>query len=269
VLAAATPAAPGNGPKPHLVDTLEEIYFSDELKKSVIRSVPLYTLTDRAGFFHKGSMQIDVDGCPRAYAPGNAAPHAGDPRPLDNLSSADSQGGSSTYIQGKKYGSITARGPRPGFYVSATSLRFDKKVTWDCDNFVDGEVIPYFVHPDGRNGVDLGDVGIIVHIPTWRWTAAIHADTNNSRRVGEASLAVAVHLHRSEISPANGSVTGLSPKSGDDMRNYFYLYFPEVAVKAAASAPHWRAERIAEAGAAAFEAWGGIAMVKVCVKAIS
>src|SRR5262249_31879178 len=100
------------------VDTIYEVFYSDAEKRQRSRDVPLYKLTDRVGFFHKGSMQIDVDGSPRAYYPGNA-----NPLRLDNLSSADSQGGSTTYIQGKQTGSITALGPRPGFYVSATSLR--------------------------------------------------------------------------------------------------------------------------------------------------
>ncbi len=146
------------------VDTLYEVFYSEAEKKQRSRDVPLYKLADRAGLFHKGSMQIDVDGSPRAYYPGNASPLR-----LDNLSSADSQGGSTTYIQGKKTGSITALGPRPGFYVSATSLRISQQRMWDCDNFVDAETVPYFVHPPGRNGVNLGDLGIIVHLFPAHW----------------------------------------------------------------------------------------------------
>jgi hypothetical protein len=252
--------------KPQRVDTLEERYFHPKKPHNRKRDVPLYKLPDRAGFFHKGSMQIDVDGSPRAYAPNNKPPHPGDPQPLDSQDNADGQGGSSTYIQGKMYGSTLARGPRPGYYVSATSLRYDKKVMWDCDNFVDAESIPYFVHPDGRNGITLGTVGVIVHIPSGKWTSAIHADTNNALRVSEASLAVAVNLGRSKIDPKTLKVTGLSGGNGDDDRNYFYLYFPGVVVAAAALAPHWPAAAITQAANAAFQQWGGMAMVTQCLK---
>lgn len=245
------------------VDTLYEVFYSDTAKKQLRRDVPLYKLTDRIGFFHKGSMQIDVDGSPRAYYPGNA-----NPLRLDNLSSADSQGGSTTYIQGKKTGSVTALGPRPGFYVSATSLRMSEQRMWDCDNFVDAENVPYFVHPPGRNGVKLGDVGIIVHVPTWKWTAAIFGDSNDQRRVSEASLRVAVNLGRSKIDPNTLKVAGLSASNGDDSRNYLYLYFPGSTLAAAPSAPHWPEKAIQAKAQPLFTKWGGLDMVKECLQHI-
>jgi hypothetical protein len=250
------------------IDTLYEVFYSDVAKKQLRRDVPLYNLTDRAGLFHRGSMQIDVDGSPRAYYPGNA-----NPLRLDNLSSADTQGGSTSYIQGKKSGAITALGPRPGFYVSATSLRMSEQRMWDCDNFVDAENIPYFVHPPNRNGVKLGDVGIIVYIPSLKsaspqWTAAILGDCNDNRRVSEASLRVAVNLGRSKIDPGTLKVRGLSANSGDDARNYFYLYFPGSTVAPAGSAPHWPEGAIKAKAGPLFTAWGGVRMVKECLQHI-
>jgi hypothetical protein len=240
------------------VDTLYEVFYSDQAKKTLHRDVPLFRLTDRGGFFHRGSMQIDVDGSPRAYYPKDASPLR-----LDDISSADGAGGSTSYIQGKGKG----KGPRPGFYVSATSLRFSQAV-WDCDNFADAETVPYFVYPPGRNGVNKGDVGIIVHVPTMQWTAAIFGDSNDDRRVSEASLRVAVNLGRSKIHPTTLKVTGLSAYNGDDARNYFYLYFPGSTLAAAPNAPHWPEAAIKAAAEARFGAWGGIAMVKECLSHI-
>jgi len=99
---------------------------------------------------------------------------------------------STSYIQRKKSGAITALGPRPGFYVSATSPRMSEQRMWDCDNFVDAENIPYFVYPPNRNGIKLGDVGIIVYIPSLKsarpqWTAVI--------RGGEQFADSAVWIH--------------------------------------------------------------------------
>jgi len=243
------------------VDTLYEVFYSDTAKKQLRRDVPLYKLTDRVGFFHKGSMQVDVDGSPRAYYPNDASPLK-----LDVLENASS--GSKEYIQGQGKG----RGPRPGFYVSSTSLLFSGNQMWDCDNFVDAERIPFFVHPPSRNGVKLGDVGVIVHIPSLnsapKWTAAILGDCNDNRRVSEVSLRVAVNLGRSRIDPKTLKVTGLSANNGDDARNYFYLYFPGSTVAPAAKAPHWRENAIQAKAGRLFAAWGGLDMVKECLQHI-
>ena len=137
---------------------------------------------------------------------------------------------------------------------------------WDCDNFVDAETIPYFVHPPGRNGVNKGDVGIIVHVPSMKWTAAIFGDSNDQRRVSEASLRVAVNLGRSKINPTTLKVTGLSAYNGDDARSYFYLYFPGSTIAPAAAAPYWPEDAIKAEAEERFAAWGGIDMVKECLK---
>ena len=244
------------------VDTLYEVFYSETAKKQLRRDVPLYKLTDRSGLFHKGSMQVDVDGSPRAYYPNDA-----NPLKLDVLQNASS--GSKQYIQGQGQG----RGPRPGFYVSSTSLLFAGNRMWDCANFVDAEFIPFFVHPPARNDVKLGDVGIIVHIPSLqstspKWTAAILADCHDNRRVSEVSLRVAVNLERSRIDPKTLKVTGLSANNGDDVRDYFYLYFPGSTLTPAATAPHWPEKAIQAKAAPLFAAWGGLNMVKECLQHI-
>jgi hypothetical protein len=144
---------------------------------------------------------------------------------------------------------------------------------WDADNFVDAEFIPYFVHPLARNGVRLGDVGIIVHVPSLqsansKWTAAIFGDCNDKRRVSEVSLRVAVNLGRSRIDPVTLKVTGLSANNGDDFRNYFYLYFPGSRLTPATSTPHWPEEAIQAKAEPLFAAWGGIDMVRECLQHI-
>ncbi|MEO7723941.1 MAG: N-acetylmuramoyl-L-alanine amidase [Chthoniobacterales bacterium] len=244
------------------VDVLEEVFYSETAKKQLRRDVPLYQLTDRAGFFHKGSLQVDVDGSPRAYSPRDASPLR-----LDALANANPD--SLKYIQGKGQG----RGPRPGFYVSTTALLLSGKRPWDCDNYLDAEAIPYFVHPPARNGVKLGDVGIIVHVPSLKsdspkWTAAIHGDCNNARRVSEVSLRVAVNLWRSRIDPKTLKVTGLSANNGDDARNYFYVYFPGSSLKPAASAPYWPESAIKAKAEPLFAAWGGLERVQKCLQHI-
>jgi hypothetical protein len=240
------------------VDTLYEVYYDSVAGRQRSRDVPLFRLDDRPGFFHRGSMQIDVDGSPRAYYPHNASPLR-----LDDVSDADSEGGSTTYIQGQPPGV----GPEPGFYVSATSLRRSEDRMYDCANFPDAEHIPFFIHPPGRNGVNLGDVGVIVHVPTMRWTEAIFGDTNDHRRVSEASLRVSVNLGQSTID-ANRRVHGLSADNGDDQRHYFYLYFANSGLTPAPTPPYWPETAIYDKVQPLFAAWGGLAMVRQCLNHI-
>jgi hypothetical protein len=248
-------------PVPRRIDTLYEVYYSDGAEHQKSRDVPLYSLDDRSGFFHRGSLQIDVDGSPRAYYPNNASALR-----LDVLANAGRD--SKTYIQGDSYGRIVAQGPRPGFYVSATSLRFDPRIMWQCDNFPDAEVIPYFIYPPNRNALELGDVGVIVHVPTMAWTPAIFGDSNDSRRVSEVSLRVAVNLGLSKIDPVTLRVTGKSAADGIDDQDFFYLYFPNSAFAPSESAPHWPEASIRSAATAKFNSWGGLDMVKQCLQRI-
>lgn len=246
--------------------TFFEEYYSEAQKKSLQRKVKVYSGLDQSVLFHKGSMQIDVDGSPRAYFPKNA-----NPLRLDDVSSADGESGSTTYVQGQTYNingkKITATGPRPGFFVSATALQYDPSIMWNCDNFVDAEAVSYFIFPVHRFGMRLGDAGVIIHIPTWKWTPAIFADTNNATRVSEVSLKAAINLDRAKIDPTTELVdkNGLSAGNGDDDRNYFYLYFPGSNVAAALTTPHWPEGAVRLRGIQCFHNWGGLDMVKECL----
>jgi hypothetical protein len=264
---------PGNGeresvalnaaaPALQRIDTLYEVYYSDETRRQERRDVQLYSLEDRAGFFHRGSMQIDVDGSPRAYYPQDSSTLR-----LDLVANAGRD--SKTYVQGTVYGRVLAKGPRRGFYVSATSLRFDPRIMWQCDNFVDAEAIPYFIYPPNRNGVELGDLGIIVHIPTMTWTSAIFGDSNDSQRVSEASLRVAVNLGLSKIDPVTLEVIGKSAGDGIDNQEFFYLYFPGSAFTPVENAPHWPENSISNTATAKFQLWGGLDMVRQCLQQMS
>ena len=122
--------------------------------------------------------------------------------------------------------------------------------------------------PPHRNGVEPGDVGIIVHIKTINWTPAIFADSNDEQRVSEASLRVAVNLGLSKIDPATLQVTGLTAGNGDDARDFFYLYFPGSAFSPQQSAPDWPESAIRQAAAAKFAVWGGLDMVRQCLNQI-
>jgi hypothetical protein len=199
--------------------------------------------------FFRAKMAVDADGAARAYHPDPANPDS-----LDDIGNANSF--SKKFIQGKKKNGVTGKGPRPGFFVSATSLQKGKD--FDADAFVDAEFIPYIVLPaDFASGVRTGDVCTVVNLNNNRTTSAIFADTNPN--VGEASIRVALNLH---LQDPSFPITRLARSGGDEDADYVYIVFPGSRFAPRAAAPHWPVEKIDEVATPLFDAWGGIDMVR-------
>ncbi len=212
------------------------------------RTVKVRRVKATKPLFFKAKMAIDADGAARAYHPKD------DPEALDVLAHANRF--SKKFIQGKSKNGEVGLGPRPGFFVSATSLQ--KGEDHDADSYVDAEFIPYIVLPDEfAPGVEVGCVCTIVNLKNDRVTPAIFADTNPN--VGEASVRAAINLRVQEPS---FPITELAKGGGDDDPNYVYIVFPDSKLKPASSAPHWPADVIAAKADALFAEWGGLAMVR-------
>jgi peptidoglycan hydrolase-like protein with peptidoglycan-binding domain len=232
-----------NAPVSIITDNADPIAYLKERVRKVYTTVPVYKLPNRIGYYFRANMAIDVDGSPRAYYPGNGSSDA-----LDTINDADSEGSSTTYVQGEvRYGQLGV-GPKNGFYVSGTSLRLD--APWRCDNFVDAEAIPYIVFPQNFKDVLLGDIAIVVNLQNSQWTHAIFADTN--RYVGEASIKTARNLGRADLNAQNG----------DDDDNYVYILFPGSKFKPQERPPHWPDESIKTIATTLFQNWGGVAQVQ-------
>lgn len=220
-----------------------------------LRSVDIMQLAGRAGFYYKAAMAIDVDGSPRAYTK-----DATSPKPLDSLKSVDSEGIETMYIQqrSKTVRGVThvGEGPFKDFFVSRTSLLFNKGDAFKTSNFVDAEMIPYIVFPHGQSepavfsGVSLGDVAYVIDLKTGRSTHAIFADTNP--KVGEASVRVASNLGRSDLNAGNGE---------EDDR-FLYILFPGSKFTPEPTVPHWPDTKIKEVADKAFATWGGMDQVR-------
>lgn len=133
-------------------------------------------------------LEVDADGAPNAYAPGN--------RGLDALANAGRPG--------HWYGIVTVHGrpvvqgphdPFPGFYVSPTSLENPALPATDPHRYVDATAIPFLALPPellGRNGVKLGDVAAVEY--GGRVVYAIVADRGPRGKLGEGSVALAKAL---------------------------------------------------------------------------
>jgi hypothetical protein len=213
------------------------------------RNVKVRRIKGTKPVFFKAKMAVDADGAARAYHPDKHNPDA-----LDVISNAN--GFSMKFIQGKSKNGKVGKGPRPGFFVSATSLQ--RGQDFDADAFVDAEFIPYIVLPARlADGIAPGDLCTVVNLKNFRTTSAIFADTNP--KVGEASIRTAINLH---LQDPSFPITKLAKAGGDTSANYVYIVYPGSRFAPSASAPHWPADKIEATAAPLFDAWGGLDMVK-------
>jgi hypothetical protein len=212
------------------------------------RPIKVQRIAGTKPLFFKAKIACDADGAARAYHPND------DPEALDVKKNATS--GSKRFIQGQKMNGKLGKGPRPGFFVSETSL--SRGEPSDADSFVDAEFIPYIVLPVRfADGVKNGTLCTIINLNNFRSTGAIVADSNP--RVGEASVRAVINLHVND--PAM-PITQLAKRGGDEKDRYVYIVYPGEILAARAAVPHWPAEDIAARTDALFAAWGGIDMVK-------
>jgi hypothetical protein len=213
------------------------------------RNVKVRRIKGTKPVFFKAKMAIDADGAARAYHPDKQNTDA-----LDNIGHANSF--SKKFIQGKMKNGKVGKGPRPGFFVSATSLQ--RGQDFDADAFVDAEFIPYIVLPAHlADGISPGDLCTVVNLKNFRTTSAIFADTNP--HVGEASVRAAINLH---VKDPSFPITKLARAGGDEAANYVYIVYPGSRFTPDASAPHWPADKIDATATPLFDAWGGLDMVK-------
>jgi hypothetical protein len=189
------PSVPGRGPTTQersLLITLRERY------KNKHRNVEVFQLDGRRGYFFRANMAIDVDGSPRAYSPRNEKPA------LHKVADADHEGGSTTYIQGEVgRNGIMGEGPNKGYYVSATSLRFNNEMH-KTTNFLDAEQIPYVVLPLSLPSAKLGDLAYVIDLRSFEATHAIWGDCGARDICGEASIRVACNLKLNHLGAENG-----------------------------------------------------------------
>ena len=212
------------------------------------KAIKVQRIVGTTPLFFQAKIACDADGAARAYHPDN------DPQALDLVKNATED--SRRFIQGKKKNGRIGKGPRPGFFVSATSLGHGD--AWDADAFVDAEFIPYIVLPSHfADGVTNGTLCTVVNLNNFRSIGAIVADSNP--KVGEASVRAVIALHVND--PAM-PITDLAKRGGDAKDRYVYIVYPGEALAARAAAPHWPAEDIAARTDPLFAAWGGIDMVK-------
>lgn len=201
---------------------------------------------------YEGGLAIDADGAPDAYHP--------EDRGLDYLANAGKPGNwwGVVTADGKASGEPVIQGPsdpKPGYYVSSTSLVDRSKKVTDPRRYVDSTSVPYLaVSPlilTGKlaGGARVGDLAAVVNTATGKVAYAVVADVGPKDKLGEGSIALAQALGVKDASPKRGGV-----RSG-----VVYVVFP-------GSSTGWPRtdEDMAAAGEKLFQAWGGLAKVEAC-----
>lgn len=214
----------------------------------------VYKLPDKDGYFFVSDLQIDLDGSPRAYHPRDRRRPDNNTEALDWLTSVnvrDLHG-----IQGDD-----ATGPRPGYYVSGTSIYDSRYPENDTRRWADSEVVPYcvltlnrFPASSSHPPIELGDVGVVFDLRDGQLSPVIFAD--KGRAVGEGSLRLSKNLG---FDPTVRPNTNYPPKvqRGQSRKDFFYLLFPDSTV-----GPPWREHDIAAGVAPLFREWGGVERIR-------
>jgi hypothetical protein len=158
-----------------------------------------------------------------------------------------------------------------GRLVSATSLTLKRGGgPCDPDRYVDALKFPGIVVPtrardeepaaDGdaavappfaARGVRRGDLAVAYHPATGRWAGAFVHDTGPRDKLGEGSVRLIMDLSGRSRTPQSAAETNAMA-----LREVHYLVFPGSAADLGAR-ESWTAQRVRDAAAARFRAWGG------------
>jgi hypothetical protein len=236
-------------PPQTLVPTKTLLYtFSDEQG-----TTPIWSIAGRDGFFFSSGMAINADGAPNAYHPNKSSG-------LDFLANAGHTGnwwGLAT-DNGKPSGEplVQEVGEFKGFYVSQTSLCDGSKLDADITKYVDARNVPFLVLPPQLLGPGLarmGDLAVVYNMRNGNLEYVIVADQGPRDTIGEGSIALAASL---------GIGTDLRNHTAGQETGVVYLVLPQTAAD-----PAWprSVDDIRNRAATAFEAWGGIDLLKSAI----
>lgn len=214
----------------------------------VIAWRPVSNNRSTAGYFFQSGMYIDADGAPDAYHPRDIG--------TDKLSHAGRPGkwwGVVTHNL-KRWGKPVVQksgDPKPGYYVSQTSLFDPRKRHHDPARYVNANAIPYIALPrNAKGGAQVGDIAAVYNAKNDRLEYAIFADVGGTakKRVGEGSVALAKALGIKS-----------NPRSGGTRHGIYYVVFPQSGDKRPKSKT-----QIRRLGEQLFAEWGGLSRLSSC-----
>ena len=158
-------------------------------------------------------MFIDADGSPNAYCPDNKG--------LDYTANAGKPGNWFGIVTDADKEPILQKAgdPKPGCYVSPTSLADKTLAAANPKKYVDAETIPYIaLSPKvlSAGGVKIGDMAYVVNTANGKHSYAIFADVGPKDEAGEGSIYLAQQL----------GIPNTSPRNGGAEKDIVYIIFP-------------------------------------------
>jgi hypothetical protein len=236
-----------------MVLTALVVAADDDPRELVVQvgPVPVWKVPGTEALAYESGLAIDADGAPDAYGP--------DGRGRDALANAGKPGNWWGVVTdtGKASGTPVVQGasdPKPGFYVSSTSLQDPKKAASDPQRYVDSSAIPYvaisprLLKRSLAGGAQLGDVVAVVNRANGKVAYAVVADVGPRDKLGEGSIALA------ETLGVNGD-----PRRGGTAKGILYVVFPGSGM----GWPRAR-EEISDEGARRFSEWKETARARGC-----
>jgi hypothetical protein len=144
---------------------------------------------------YESEMLVAAEGSPHAF-------HPDDKSGLDFLGDAGQPGNWIELVtdNGQRTGKPiiqTENDPAPGFYVSSTVLQDPSRDRKDPRRYVNSEAVNYIVVPGrlnaklGDQGIQIGDLAVVIRPETGAHACAIVADTGPPGHIGEGSIALA------------------------------------------------------------------------------
>lgn len=224
--------------------------------KDIADGVTIWKLPGNEAVFFTSDLDVDADGAPMAYGPGNSG--------LDHNGNAQDPVNSGKWnpdvlLLDSQKQPVTQGGndPFPGFYVCFSTLQDSSLPQANPRRYVDALTIPFIVLPGGSAGpARMGDMALIIDLESGRRVKCLVADAGPGGKTGEASIRVAGILldgltpKQIVAAAKKDRLKGLScnpRKGGSSKRRFRYIVFPGTATS-------WHAEADPEVSVARIEA---------------
>jgi hypothetical protein len=203
--------------------------------------------SQKSWIFKAGAM-VNADGSPNCYGPNNSG--------IDHTANGGTPGknwwGGPTDSKGMPIIQKIYE-PKPGMYVSGTSLINSTFPESSQYRYVNSEEIPFFVMPGTHyTGAKPGDCGLVYNMATGDNCYGIFADVGPKDKIGEISIRMAQAL-----------TINANPKTGGtSAKTIVYLLFP-------GSIGSWKPPNVWwDTANTMTQAWGGLARLQEIVKAL-
>ena len=229
-----------------MANKLTEIDYVAGVKIWQVGGMPI-DAQQKSWIFKAGAM-VNADGSPRCYGPDNSG--------IDYTANGGTPG--------KNWwgGPVDSKGmpiiqkiyePKPGMYVSGTSLINPAYPESSQYRYVNSEEIPFFVMPGTHyTGAKPGDVGLCYNTKTGDNCYAIFADVGPKDKIGEISIRMAQALN----------INDDPKKGGTSERIVVYLLFP-------GSVGGWKPPNVWwDVANTMVTAWGGLSRLKELVPSL-